>query len=605
MTSEPSYEALRRAARPHDGLQGLLTAFGVAALGVGLTYVVPGLAELRPWLPGDPPPVVSKLLPSAAPRVVETESGELVAAEPVPAEPALASVPTVPVAPPAPSAVDPATLPARPPGVATALVDAEHKGMAPFYAALHRARLGRGKARASHWGDSTIAADGISGTVRSRLQARFGDGGPGFLPAGMDPRWNSRPDVAVTREGEWDTKSMLLGGAEGGRYGFAGIVATAPADGSVSFLAPKKGETRTPQHRAEVWYQVGPGAGSWSGAAGSKGVGGGSAAAEAAADRFAVKDVPDGFTRLTLKATEGPVTFYGVVMETKGPGVVWDALGVVGVGSHSFNHAGRKHLAAQVGRRKPDLVVVQLGGNELGMPALSKDGGAGYVPYFSAAFDKIRAGAPEAGCLIVTPLDQGTRKGGQAGTKPLLATLVAQQRAIAAAKGCAFWDAWAAMGGKDSIVAWSRRKPPLAWTDLLHLSTDGQAIIGNLLADAIEAGYDLWVKQGNAAPVEAAVLAEKASAPAASPSASPTTTGAAARKPSGTKKDTPKSGTKKSGSSKKPGAPKKSASAGPDAGAEGVPSATPPPAGGGSGAPARGKRARGSVAPAPAGGDAP
>jgi lysophospholipase L1-like esterase len=556
MTSEPSYEALRRAARPRDGLQGMFTAFGVAALGVGLTYVLPGLAELRPWVAGDPVPVVSKLLPSTAPRVVEADNGELVAAEPIVNEPALASVPAAPAAP-APSAVDPATLPARPPGVATALVDAEHRGMAPFYAALHRAKLGRGKARAAHWGDSTIAADGISGTVRSRLQARFGDGGPGFLAAGMDPRWSSRPDVAVTREGDWATKSLLLGGAEGGRYGYAGIVATAPADGSVSFLAPKKGATRTPQHRAEVWYQVGPGAGSWSGSAGSKAVGGGSAVAEAAADRFAVKDVPDGFTRLSLKATEGPVAFYGVVMETKGPGVVWDALGVVGVGSHSFNHAGRKHLAAQVARRKPDLVVVQLGGNELGMPVLAKGGGAGYVPYFSAAFDKIRAGAPDAGCLIVTPLDQGTRKGTQAGTKPMLATLVAQQRAIAAAKGCAFWDAWSAMGGKDSIVAWGRRKPPLAWTDLLHLSTDGQAIIGNLLADSIEAGYDLWVTQGNAAAVEAAVIAEKAATPASPPAA---TTGAAAAKPAA-KKSTTKAPAKKSGATKKPSKPKKSASA--------------------------------------------
>jgi lysophospholipase L1-like esterase len=341
-------------------------------------------------------------------------------------------------------------------------------------------------------------------------------------------------------------------------------------------------------------------------------VGGGSASAEAAADRFATKDVPEGFTRLSLKAQEGPVTFYGVVMETKGPGVVWDALGVVGVGSHSFNYAGRKHLAAQVARRKPDLLVVQLGGNELGMPALSKDGGAGYVPYFGAAFDKIRAGAPEAGCLIVTPLDQGTRKGAQAGTKPMLATLVAQQRAIAAAKGCAFWDAWSAMGGKDSIVAWSRRKPPLAWTDLLHLSTDGQAIIGNLLADAIEAGYDLWVQQGNAAGVEAAVLAEKAAAPASPPAA---TTGAAAakpaaKKPSAAKKGAAKEGTKKSGSSKKPGAPKKSASEAVDLGAEGgaPPPATPPPgagpatpdrggsAAGGSDAPARKKKPRSTPA---------
>jgi lysophospholipase L1-like esterase len=516
MRSEPSTEMLRRAARPPaDGLRALLTAFGAAGAAVAMTWLVPALAAYRPWVPGDPVPVVSVLMPSAAPRVVETESGELVSANEVSARvipQAEAATPT-PAQAPRTQGVDPASLPARPPGVPTPLVDSEHRGMGPFYAALHRAHLGEGLARASHWGDSTIAADGIAGTVRSRLQARFGDGGPGFLSAGMDPRWSSRPDVSVVREGEWTTYSVLQGGAPGSRYGLGGIVTTAPADGRVTLYAPKKPNgTRTPQTHVEVWYQAAPAAGRFTATAGGRTVGGGSAAADAAADRFVVKDVPEGFQRVTLTAQDGPVSFYGVVMETQGPGVTWDALGVVGVGSHSFGHVGRRHLAAQVARRDPDLIVVQLGGNELGHPSLAK-GGDGYANYFGGALEKIRAGAPEAGCLLVTPLDQTTRKGGKVTTKPTLAALVAQQRAIAAAQGCAFWDAWSAMGGPGSMVAWSRRKPALAWTDGLHLSSDGQAIIGNLLADAIEAGYDLWLREGRGAAIEQAVAAERAARP--------------------------------------------------------------------------------------------
>ncbi len=520
MRSEPSPETLRRAARPpSDGLRALLAAFGTAGAAVATTWLVPALADHRPWVPGDPIPVVSALVPSAAPRVVETESGELVSAEDAAPRVIAQAEAATPPAPPRVEGVDPASLPARPPGVPTPLVDAEHRGMSAFYAALHRARLGRGLARASHWGDSTIAADGISGTVRARLQSRFGDGGPGFLPVGMDPRWSSRPDVSVVREGEWTTYSLLQGGAPGSRYGMGGIVTTAPADGRVTIYAPKRSDgTRTPQTHVEVWYQATPEAGRFSATAGGRTLGGGSAAADPAGDRFLVKDVPEGFQRVTLAAQEGPVSFYGVVMETKGPGVTWDALGVVGVGSHSFGHVGRKHLAAQVARRDPDLLVVQLGGNELGHPSLSK-GGDGYATYYGAALEKVRAGAPEAGCLLVTPLDQTTRKGGKATTKATLPALVAQQRAIAAARGCAFWDAWAAMGGSGSMVAWSRRKPALAWTDGLHLSSDGQAIIGDLLADAIEAGYDLWVREGRAAAVEQA-LASAPPPPAAPAEAS-------------------------------------------------------------------------------------
>jgi lysophospholipase L1-like esterase len=73
---------------------------------------------------------------------------------------------------------------------------------------------------------------------------------------------------------------------------------------------------------------------------------------------------------------------------------------------------------------------------------------------------------------------------------------VALQRKIAEQEGCAFWNAFAAMGGEGTVVRWSGMKPPLAWTDLLHLSAAGQDIIGQLLADAIEAGYDGWVAEG-------------------------------------------------------------------------------------------------------------
>jgi hypothetical protein len=139
---------------------------------------------------------------------------------------------------------------------------------------------------------------------------------------------------------------------------------------------------------------------------------------------------------------------------------------------------------------------------------LSKGDGSEYGPYFRDALDRLRAGAPEAACLVVTPIDQATRSGGTPETKPNLPRMVAQQRVAAAAAGCAFWDATAAMGGSGSIVRWSRLKPPLAWADLLHLSADGQALVGDLLADAILAGYDAWKASGG--PARAPVVAAEA-----------------------------------------------------------------------------------------------
>ena len=45
--------------------------------------------------------------------------------------------------------------------------------------------------------------------------ARFGDAGPGFVPASCDPRWNQRSDISARKSGDWTLKTILFGGASG------------------------------------------------------------------------------------------------------------------------------------------------------------------------------------------------------------------------------------------------------------------------------------------------------------------------------------------------------------------------------------------------------
>ena len=497
------------------GMRRLLGAFGTAGLALGLTYTHPALADLRPWEYGDPVPVFAKLLPAKAPRVVESEDGQLTTAPIV--EPTIDAGLTV--------SADPlaALLPAHPPGVPTALIDAEMRGMDAFYRKLALAEVGQGTARASQWGDSTIAADGITSTVRSRLQARFGNAGPGYLSAGMDPRWSVRQDVTVTPHGEFSTVSLLLGGG-GGRYGYGGIATTVPAEGYFTVTGPVTHAadgtaSKLLMKHFELWYQVGPERGDWWASTSGRGAGSGSALAESTGDRWQVVDDPTGFTNAAAGAGKsGPVTFYGMVLETGGPGVVWDALGVVGVGTHSFTQHGRSHLNNQVSHRNPDLVVVMLGGNELGLPLLGKGDGMEYLPYYLEAVHRLRAGAPNSSCLIITPLDQGTRDNGAPKTKANLPRAVTVQQKAAEQEGCAFWNAWAAMGGSGAVARWGAMKPPLAWSDLLHLSSAGQDVIGQMLADAIESGFDGWKAKGGASrPVPPPPGVMPAVAPAAAP----------------------------------------------------------------------------------------
>lgn len=510
-------------------IPSLMIAFGSAALTVGLAYLIPGLESYQPWKQGDPLPVLSSLVPKGAPRVEEDERKGLVAVDPgmVEEEVGVEEVPDEPVktsdvtlngvttlsAPESPTPVAPAAQQADgdgivddgPPstatpsrykaGFVTPLEDSGHVGMRAFFQALKRTGEG-GVARALHYGDSTIAADGLARTVRARLQNRFGNAGPGFVSAGMDPRWNKRTDVDSSRSGSWTTRTILLGGA-GGRYGLGGIVGIGDAGAYTVMRAVDAAKTVLPMKHLELWYQAGAGYGSYWASVDDREVVREPATAEGTEDRRFSLDVPEGFSKLAFGAEGGPVPWYGVVLESGAPGVTWEALGVIGVGSKSFSTFNKAHLSSQTALRKPDLIVVMLGGNEAGYPILLSGDGSGYQPFYQAALDSIRAGAPQASCLVISPLDQGTREEGDVPrSKPTMKPMVANQRKIAADSGCAFFSAYDAMGGQNSIVRWSSFKSPLAWSDLVHLSGAGLDIIGNLLSDAILADYETWLAAG-------------------------------------------------------------------------------------------------------------
>ena len=83
--------------------------------------------------------------------------------------------------------------------------------------------------RALVWGDSTIASDGVIKNVRKRMQSRFGDAGPGFIPVQVDPRWSMRKDILRKYSSNWKTHTIVFGGGPKGKYGLSGMVSSTHA----------------------------------------------------------------------------------------------------------------------------------------------------------------------------------------------------------------------------------------------------------------------------------------------------------------------------------------------------------------------------------------
>ncbi len=473
---------------PHRAeLERLAIVGAVCAVLAAATYLpIPRAEALRPWLPGEALPLVHLVLPSDR-QVKEDETGELVVLDAAPLVEAETPAPLSPAA----------RLPLRDGAVQTA-IELPDGALDSFFEALAMAEGGEPEriVRVLHWGDSTIAADGICKTVRGRMQDRFGDGGPGFLPVHVDTRWQIRLGILrYNDDAEWETFNVTFAGSEEWRYGLGGHVSTAVGEASVSMGGEKMEDgKRQPLHRFDVYYQAQPEGGSVSIV--PNGTGGARIKTGAARvqDKFRLLNSPQGSSKLWIKTHgDGPVSLYGIALETAGPGITWETLGVAGSSIASvINHQGRVHIKGQVARRQPDLIVYQTGGNELEYPDLQRGDGEAYRGKYLEALGKLRAGAPEAPCLMIGPIDQGTRERGKVVSREGLDKIIRLQREAASEAGCAYWDARGVMGGDGGFARWIQSEPQLGSTDLLHLTSDGFELIGQSLADALLDRYDHW-----------------------------------------------------------------------------------------------------------------
>jgi lysophospholipase L1-like esterase len=194
--------------------------------------------------------------------------------------------------------------------------------------------------------------------------------------------------------------------------------------------------------------------------------------------------VDDGPHTLKIRsAGGGPVRVYGVVMERDVPGVVYDCLGVVGARGSRLLAPDVAHFKRQLAYRRPDLVVLLFGGNDLSDKGVSL---GRYEATFRELVRRFREVRPEAACLVMSPLDHGERHRRRIRTVPRLLEMIPIQRRVAREEGCAFWSAFDAMGGEGAMGRWV--KQGLGWADYAHLTAAGAERIGTLFYRALMKG---------------------------------------------------------------------------------------------------------------------
>jgi len=363
-----------------------------------------------------------------------------------------------------------------------------------FFTSLLRVAKGErpDHVRIAWLGDSHTQPDIWTQAVRRPLQERFGVGGPGFIHVGWK-KWGYRhTGVDLSVHGQWriepprlltaDTYEdgvLGLGGVRlvprpGARAGMVVNASTLPGparwelalrvidDDAKLRIKPQGAEAIDVEKDAEQpgvrhieWTTPGPGGG------------------------------------FEVEAIRGRVELFGVVVETSDkPGVTLDVLGLNGarvVHALTWNESA---WTTALRRRKPDLIVLAYGTNEAGMKNLSMDG---HRQRLDALLDRTRSASPDADCLIIGAMDRGSLPMSEKIEQINLA-----QAAAAKDRGCAFWSAQTAMGGRGSMEKWAAEEPPMATSDRVHLKVPGYNRLGALLARDLLRAFDEGQAASNA-----------------------------------------------------------------------------------------------------------
>ena len=333
--------------------------------------------------------------------------------------------------------------------------------------------------RIAWWGDSAIVGDGYTGELRRLLQERFGDGGPGFTLVAPDFDGYLRRGVRLKRH-HWEVSSVLKGGRKDGRYGYGGVSALSYGGAGSTFITP---EPRV--DRVRVYHRKGARAGGLQ-----------LFIDQAPMPSFSLPksrgdagdhvwdlslDTPARSLRLRA-AGGGQSMLYGLALERNTPGLVLDALGLVGLRARRWRKADEEHLRAQVESRGVHLIVLAFGGNERVDSRLSVEG---HREVMIQTLRRFRAGAPEASCLLMGPIAHA--KGRSTRLDPRLETIYEAQRQAAQSEGCAFFDTVAAMGGDEAVARFKAKR--LLGRDMAHLTPAGHKVVGGLIADWLIGAY--------------------------------------------------------------------------------------------------------------------
>ncbi len=349
----------------------------------------------------------------------------------------------------------------------------------------------------THIGDSHIQADILSGSIRQKLQIRFGNAGRGLVFPYRSAKSNEPTSYKTITNVPWNYKRNVFfeNPLPIGISGFT--IETNDSLAEINLLVkdqPKLGYSFT---KFTLFHEKG-------------------------LNDFDITICDDmncqrGIFKSTDKSTnpfvselkfEKPIRqiyirnrcsdtlnqktsrIYGMLLENDSAGVLYNMIGVNG--AEYRHYVMSKYFTQQLTYLNSDLIIISLGTNEAFSMGFDKD-------FFYRSIDtlvsSVKLTNPNACILITTPADsyRKSRKGRVKNPDMRLAKETVVSYCLQ--HNIAFWNLYDIMGGYGSMGKWYAMK--LTAKDRVHFSGKGYQIQGDLFYNALMEGFEKYKKNKN------------------------------------------------------------------------------------------------------------
>ncbi len=366
-----------------------------------------------------------------------------------------------------------------------------------LYRVLHdmdSVRVQRRRLHILYYGDSQIEGDRITSLLRDTLQSLFGGGGPGFLLPVMTVPFTASFIVQPSSGWQRINNFAVRGGhVQGIPLGMAGAFTLAgdTAAGKKEnvhcrLIIPTFASARSLSfNRMEIWLYAPHQTPQLTVRRGGEQV---ARVDSLPACRLVCERVSLSGRKRKIRldfSMKAPFAVEGILLEDS-VGVCVDNLPLRGRPFMMFSRCDLPTVRTMFDSLHVGMVVLQFGLNVA--PGNMRD-----VKIYRRTMQRelrwLRKNFPEVFVLVVGVTDMG---GEDPALQERLQLIRREQRQTALAEGCAFWDAYRAMGGKNAMIRWAAQQPSLARPDQAHMSQQGAELFARMLLEALMEDYQSY-----------------------------------------------------------------------------------------------------------------